>query len=194
MEKRKQMKKFIEYNGGLKMDEDKTLAEKIDEIRLAVTEKSEKKKKFKMPLGVRFLQGKTRRKNFVIVQTIKTNGAVNFNVMKIEDDTVKVGENIHDASSQHVLRYKKLPLIIIPEWNIKPVSPNETPIAQPFSSKENFEQASSEGTLTAAEKLILTKMKLEAVKGKMQLNWKIILVVLALGAGVLYLLDYLKVI
>jgi len=176
------------------MDEDKTLAEKIDEIRLAVTEKSEKKKKFKMPLGVRFLQGKTRRKNFVIVQTIKTNGAVNFNVMKIEDDTVKVGENIHDASSQHVLRYKKLPLIIIPEWNIKPVSPNETPIAQPFSSKENFEQASSEGTLTAAEKLILTKMKLEAVKGKMQLNWKIILVVLALGAGVLYLLDYLKVI
>jgi len=194
LEKRKQMKKFIEYNGGLKMDEDKTLAEKIDEIRLAVTEKSEKKKKFKMPLGVRFLQGKTRRKNFVIVQTIKTNGAVNFNVMKIEDDTVKVGENIHDASSQHVLRYKKLPLIIIPEWNIKPVSPNETPIAQPFSSKENFEQASSEGTLTAAEKLILTKMKLEAVKGKMQLNWKIILVVLALGAGVLYLLDYLKVI
>ena len=178
------------------MDEEKSLADKIDEIRDAVKEGKEKKKKFKMTLGVRFLQGKTRRKNFAIVQTIKTNGAVNFQVMKIEDDTVKVGENIHDASAQHMLRYKKTPLIIIPEWNIKPVSPGseEEPIPQPFSSKENFEQASEDGTLTAAEKLILTKMKLEAIKPKMQLNWKIILVVLALGAGVLLLLDYLKVI
>jgi len=178
------------------MPEEKTLTEKIEEIREAVAEIPERKKKFKLPLGVRMTKGKTRKKNFVIVQTIKTNGAVDFKMMKIEDDTVRIGDNFHDASSQHILRYKKLPLLIIPEWNIKPVSPEseEELKAEPFSSKENFEQAAEEGTLTAAEKLILTKMKLEAVKGRMQLNWKIILVVLAIGAGVLFLLDYLKVI
>lgn len=164
------------------MAEEKTLAEKIDEIREAV-QTTERKKKFRLPLGIRMQKGKPKRKNFVVVQTIKTNGSVSFKMMKIEDDTVKIGDNFYDASSQHILRYKRYPLIIVPEWSMKP-----------FSPKESFEEAAKEGTLTAAEKLILTKMKLEAVKPKMQLNWKIILIILGVGAAVLYLLDYMKVI
>lgn len=162
---------------------EKTLAEKIDEIREAVAEMPEKrKKKFRLPLGVRITKGKTKRKNFVIVQTIKTNGAVNFKVMKIEDDTVKIGENFYGASSQHILRYKRMPLLIIKEWDMKP-----------FSPKEEFKEAVKAGTLTAAEKLILTKMKQEAIKPKMQLNWKVVLIILAIGAAALWALDYYKI-
>ena len=134
-------------------------------------------------MGIRLTKGKTKRNNYAVVQTVRTNGSVRFKMMKIEDDTIKIGENFYSASADNVLKYKRYPLLIIPEWNI-----------QPFSPANNFKQAAKDGTLVAAEKLILTKMKQEAIKNKFSMNWKIILVVLGLGAGLLYLLDYLQII
>lgn len=167
----------------------------ISELYSMQQDRKGKKKKFRLPLGIRLQKGKFRRKNYAVVQTIKTNGAVSFRMMKIEDDTINLGDTIHDASAGHVLRYKRYPLIIVPEWNMKPISPGSTDMKiAPFSPKENFDKATEEGTLTAAEKLILTKMKAEAIKGKMQLPGKLILIILAIGAGALWLLDYLKVI
>jgi len=164
------------------MDEKLTTGEKLDKI-IEELEKVGTNKKFKLPLGVRMGKGKTRKKNFAVVQTVKTNGSVRFKMMKIEDDTIKIGENFYSASADNILKYKKYPMIIIPEWNI-----------QPFSPTNNFKQAAKEGTLVAAEKLILTKMKQEAIKNKLSMNWKIVLIVLGLGAGLLYLLDYLQII
>jgi len=159
----------------------KTVGEKLDDI-INQLEQKEKKKKFKLPFGIRMQKGKTRKKNYAIVQTIKTNGAVNFKMQKIEDDTVTIGEGIYDASAGHILRYKRYPLVIIPEWNMKP-----------FSPKEDFDEATKEGTLVAAEKVILSKMKLEAIKPKMALTFKTIIIILIIGGVLLYLLDYLKI-
>lgn len=162
-------------------EEKKTVGEKLDHV-IEQLEQKGKKKKFKLPFGIRMQKGKPRRKNYAIVQTIKTNGAVNFKMTKIEDDTVKIGEGIHDASAGHILRYKRYPLVVIPEWTMKP-----------FSPADNFKQSTEDGTLTAAQKVILTKMKMEAIKPKMQLNFKTILVILVIGGVLLYLLDYLNI-
>ena len=64
----------------------------------------------------------------------------------------------------------------------------------PFSPKENKDNAEREGTLTAAEKLILTRMKQEAIKPKMNINFGMILVVLAIIVGGYFALDYFKII
>jgi len=158
-----------------------TINEKLDSLIKGMGK--EKEKKFKMPLRVRLFKGKFRRENNIIVCFIRNNGAVVFKIMKIEDETILFNEKIYDASARNILRYKRKPIVIIKEWDMKP-----------FSPEEEFDKAEKEGTLTAAQKLILTKMKLEAIKPKLQLNWKIVLVILAIGAGLLYLLDYLKII
>jgi hypothetical protein len=162
--------------------EKKGMQEMIQELYEKSEENDNLKKKFKMPLGVRLGKRKSKKKNYVIVQSIKTNGAVDFKVQKIEDDTIKIGETFHDSSAEHILRYKRYPLVIVPEWNMRP-----------FSPREDFREGEKRGTLVAAEKLILTKMKNEAVKGKFQMNFKVILLLLVLGAAALYGLNYMGV-
>lgn len=164
------------------MDEEKTIKEELREIKQAIKEQK-KKKKFRMPLSVRMQKGKFKKKDYAIVCFIQTNGAVTFKVMKIEDNTIKIREKFYSATAKDVLRYKGKPLLIITQWNM-----------EPFSPEKDFEKAKEEGTLTAAQGLILTKMKMEAIKGKLQLNWKIILIIGALLIGLFWLLDYLKVI
>jgi len=153
----------------------KSLIERVGRIEEKVQDK--KKPKFNLPLSVLMQQGKVRR-NYAIVCIIGTNGSVNFKMLPIEDDTIKVKDTIYSASSKDILRYKKKPLLIITEWNM-----------QPFSPSENFEEASKNGTLTSAEKLILTKMRLEAFKPKMQLNIKVILIILIVAGVGLWLLS-----
>lgn len=163
------------------MEEEKTIKDELKEIKQAI--KEQKKKKFRMPLITRIQRGKFKKKDYVIVCFIRTNGAATFKVMKIEDNTIKIGERFYSATSQDVLRYKRKPLLIITQWNM-----------EPFSIKKDFEKAKEDGTLTAAQGLILTKLKMEAIKGKIQFNIKTILVIVAVLGGLLWLLDYLKVI
>lgn len=170
------------------MVEEKSLSEKIDKI-MENLEENQEKKQFKLPLGIRiFGKGKIKKKNNCIVLIVRTNGQVEIKMLPIEENTVRIGETFHDARAGNVLRYKKLPMLIVPEWNMSPVSPSEGMIA--WDPNEDYEKASNKGTLTSAQKLILTKMKLEAIKPKMQFNFKIILILLALAAAVYFGLNY----
>lgn len=173
------------------MEEEKTFREDIEEIKELLKTKSEKK--FRLPLRIKLLTQRLR-KNYVIVMIIKTNGAVKIKMLKIEDDTIKIGDNFYDASASSILRYGKYPLLLVPEWNMKPISPETNKIGiEPWTPKEDFEKAEKNGTLTAAQKLILTKMKMEAFKPTTKISGKMIvigLVVLVIGY---FLLDYLKI-
>ena len=154
-----------------------TLGERLDKIVELLEE--DKKKKFKMPLSVRLSKMKLR-KEWAIIQLIKTNGNVQFKIVKIEDDTVKIGETYYDASAGNILKYKRYPLIIIPEWNMLP-----------FSPRDNFDKAEEKGVLTAAQKLILTKLKTEQVKPREQLNWKVLIIIALVIGGGLLLANYM---
>jgi len=169
--------------------EDEGISKKLDKLldNFESNQKKEKEKKFKLPLGIRFSGRKTRKRNYVIVMLINTNGSVVFKMMKIDDETItlskKDGSTIHGASADYILRYKKYPLIIIPRWNM-----------QPFKPSENMSEAEKNGTLSELQKIILLKMKLEAVKSKMNINIGMVLLIIGLLIGGYFLLTYLKII
>ena len=118
-------------------------------------------KKFKLPISSAFQTGKVKKKGFAHVIKIGNGGDMQIKTLPIEDNTVKFGEYFYDARSHKVLRWKGLPTLIIPEWNIDPLAPPENHL---FDPKKNYEEAAKSGKLTMPQKVILTKMKMEAIK------------------------------
>ena len=150
------------------MTEEETVKEKLDRLIDALDKQEEKK--FKLPLGIRMNKGKLR-KGFVIVQIVRTTGQVDFKVVKVDNDAIDLGKKLplyHEATAEHILHYRKYPLIIIPEWNIRP-----------FSPRENYAKAVEAGTLTTAEKVIIAKIEGEQIKKKMAINWLWVLIIFA---------------
>ena len=160
------------------------IEDKLDSILKDLEKTQGKTKKFKLPFLTTFLTGgKLRKQNYVITCFIRTNGAIQFKLIKIEDQVITVGENIYSATSADVLRYKKYPFMIIPEWDM-----------QPFSPRKSFGEAVEKGRLAHTSGLVALKLEKDAIKPKMQLNFKTILIILAIGAGALYGLNYLGLI
>ncbi len=165
---------------------EKTVNEKLDAL-LEGFETSQEKKKFKLPLGVRMQKGKIK-KNYCIVQIIRTNGSIEFKMVLIEDNTIKVGDVYHEATAKYVLRYRNYPLIILPEWNITPIS---SPEEEAFSPEKNLAEAVKEGKLSAAEKFILHAIKMDLVREKPKMDMTKVLIILGvIGAG-LFLASYM---
>jgi len=173
------------------MEREATISEKLDRV-IQSMENKESKKKFNLPLGIRMQQGKIR-KNWAVVQILRTNGAVEFKMAPIVDSTIKIGEIYYEATAKHILRYKKYPMIILPEWNITPISNEQTKI-EPFDPEQNYKEAIDLGKLSSAEKFILNAIKMDAVKPKMNFNMTTILIVVAVIGGGLLLLNQLGVI
>ena len=165
--------------------EEKTISEKLDRL-LDSFEQIQVKKKFKLPFGIRTQRGKLK-KNYAVVEIIRTNGNVDFKFVQIEDNTVKIGDIYYETTAKHVLRYGKYPLIILPEWNISPLSKPEEQI---FSSEKNLDEAVKEGKLSAAEKFILHAIKMDLVKEKPKINFTTIIIIIAVLGGLALVLNY----
>jgi hypothetical protein len=163
---------------------EKSLTEKLDNI-IEKIETIDKKKKFNLPLGIKLQQGRIK-KNYAIAQIIRTNGTVNFKMLPIEDNTIKIGEVYHEATAKYILRYKKYPMIIVPEWNITPINKPED---QVFVPEKDLKEAIEEGKLSAAEKFILHAIKMDLVKQKPKIKTGTILIIIAIIVGGLYLLN-----
>lgn len=168
---------------------EKSLKEKID--MLIESKEAVDAEKFKLPLSIRlFGKGKVK-KNHAIFILIRTNGQVVFKMLPIEDDTIKFGGIYYDANAGYVLKYKKWPLIIQPEWNIKPINSDEEELeAEPFSPEENFKKAIEEGALSSAEKVIINKIYADALKNKMSINGTTIAIIIAVIIGGLWAANY----
>lgn len=174
------------------VDEDKTLKEKIDFLMDKYKEPAKKERKFKIPWGIRLSKGKLK-KNYILVLLIYSNGNTVFKFEKIEDGTVSINGIYYNCDADYILKYKKWPLIILPEWNISPIKNEEgkdVNVIRPWNPKETLDYAN----MPIAEKVILNKIKLEMVKPKMKINIGVILIVLALLAGGYWALTYFKII
>ena len=90
------------------------------------------------------------------------------------------------------MRYKNMPMIVLPEWNISPVTyageEGKTRLT-PFDAGKNLENAVKDGTLSAAEKFILHAIKLDTVDPKKKMDFKMILIIGAVAIGGIYLLS-----
>jgi len=163
------------------MEEDTTelgINEKLNKL-IEYMEKEKDEKKFKLPLKYRLQKMLFTRKQYVLLMLIRNNGSVIFKKVKPEDNTVKIKDTIYDASANYVLRYKRYPLIIQPEWNMKP-----------FSIADDFKKATDEGTLTSTEKVIIAKMEKDQIKPKWGGSIKTLLIIGAIIIGALYALNY----
>ena len=125
---------------------------------------------------------------------VSSNKQAKFKVCKIEDDTIMIDKAIYDARSGNILRYKNFPLLILTEWNTQPVtSKGEMEKHREFNSENDYKVAETNGNLTSPQRLILTKMEMEAVKPKMAFNVKTLVAILVLLGGIYFILDYFKI-
>lgn len=156
------------------------LKEKVDKLIEFFDKQQNNEKKAKFP-SIRFRVQKFifSRLNWILVMFIRTNGSIKLKKVKPVDNTIKIGDTIYDCSADYIMRYKRFPMIILTEWNMKP-----------FSPADNFKQAVAEGTMTSTEKVIMAKMEKDAIKGKWSGSMGKILVIIGIIAGGLYALNY----
>ena len=156
-----------------------TLEERIsDGIEKALREKEDKtkkKKKFKFPFGKRVGNGKAK-KGYVTVIKINDNLQLDFNVVKIEDQTIMQDKVPRLATAQYVMYYKKNPVIILPSWSVEPLSPSK-------HLKESLEDGSNKKGYA----ILLEKMQKEQLGAKKQISG---LIKWIFGLGVAALIGY----
>jgi len=171
---------------------EETITEQLEKLKREISQlQSPAPKQFKLPIASRISKGKVMKKEWVHIMMIRTNGSIQIKTCKIEEDTVKFGDYFYDARACNVLRYKGMPVLVLKEWNISPEVPSKEHV---LNSEEDYKESVKDGKLTLPQKLILTKMKMEAIKPKMSFNMGTILIILLVIGGGYFLLSSLGVI
>lgn len=158
------------------------ITEKLDKIIEALEDEKLKKKEKKLIKFPRLPSYKLR-KNYVIVILLKTNKQIDVTALPIEDGMIYLKQNktFHLATTDVVLRYKNYPVIILPEWDL-----------QPLSVDELMGKAIEQNRLALPQKIIIQAMKQAQLQPKKKLNIGIILIIIGIIAVGFFLLSKLK--
>jgi len=140
------MEEYQNKNEGSRLD-------RIEEkLNLVLDSGNKKKKEFKLPLKGK-ISNKKARDNWVTIMKINENGVVDFKREQIKEQTTMVDDVPRLASSEHVLIYKKKPIIIQPSWS-----------TVPFSPRENYKNTLEKGSNIAGYRLLMNRMQTETAK------------------------------
>lgn len=135
------------------------LTEISNQLKEIKQEKEGKKpKNFKLPFGKKVGNGQAKR-NYVTLIKINDNGVVTFDKKQIEEQTTIIDGVPRLATTDHVLFYKKNPIIIQPSWSVEPISP-----------KQHLQNSLENGSNIAGYQLLLNRMKLSAVGEKKKMG------------------------
>lgn len=168
---------------------EETISERLERLERSTLEaKNIPPKTFKLPIAANLQRGKVLKKNWVHVMMIHTNGSFEVKTLPIEENTVRFGDYFYDARGNNILRYKGMPCLVLKEWNISPEAPPEE---HSLDMEADYKAASKSGRLTMPQKLIVTKMRMEAIKPKMQLNMGVVIMGLVLIGGGYFILSSL---
>lgn len=155
----------------------KSLKKRMEDIEKSLgglRDNSEKKYKFKLPFKARLSKLKVK-KNFITVQLIHENGHIEFLKTKIVNGTIEIEGCPRISTADYTIYYKGKPFIILPSWSLKP-----------FSPVENYEETVKNQMTTAGRRLIIERMKLDAIKPKGKgfglIGW-IVLGAIVIGVG-----------
>lgn len=157
------------------------ISDKIDEIySLVKSEKKEDKKKLtKLEKKIRISKAK-REKNFVTLLILKANASAEIQKLPIINDSVKLKkqDTYHVATSEYIWTHRQFPFMILPEWDMKPIS-----------RKRLVEKTIEDKTWASPQKLLIHYMEVSKVKPKMSLGGKGLFFVIIGVLIVLYLLS-----
>lgn len=168
------------------MVEEKTVKEELKVIKDLLEHKDEVNKKEKKPKFFKIpFKGKIGRsrikKNWVTVLDLYENRNVEFTRQKIQDQTIMIDGVPRLATPDNVFIYKNKPLIINLRWSVKPVSPSDT---QFLNIAENYKEIEKKGLNIKGYKVLMDRMKREALTTKKPIPWWIWIVGLAIiGVG-----------
>jgi len=137
------------------------IQEDIKELKdlLIKQEEVKGKKKWKFPWGKKVGKGQMK-KNYVTVLLLMENGVYDFKKYNIEDQTITHDLIPRLATTGHVMHDKEgNPMIILPNWSV-----------EPFSPLEHSQKSLINGTNTNGYKILIAKMKAEAVSSKKEIG------------------------
>lgn len=132
------------------------IEEKLDKLIKAIEEADQKKKekKFKLPSFSR-VKGGRAKKNWITVCKIGNNNVVNFKRLQIDDQTIMEDGIPRLSTSDHVMFYKKNPIIFLPEWSVEPISPRQL-----------FSDSITNGSHIKGYKILMSQMLKQTVDTK----------------------------
>lgn len=140
------------------------LNERLEKIEQLLQPKDkEKEKGFKIPFFKR-VRPKQARKGYVTVFQINENGFINAKKEIILEQTVMIDGVPRLATPEYILHFKKNPILILPTYSVKPLSPND--LFKPFDITKSQEQSLKDGSNVVGYKILMARMKSETVNPK----------------------------
>lgn len=166
---------------GLKNAPKQSLTDKI-------TGKKKIKKEFKMPRNVKMGSQKKIKENYVLVVYLRSNRHAEFKWSPIVDDSVYVQQTDlwYPAVGGCIFQYKKFPMVVIPEWNLSPITNKPIPF-DPIEDVNKIENG--EAFSSYPQKILVHLLKKQAlsIKDKKQIKGKALLLVVIVIGIVIYL-------
>lgn len=132
----------------------KNIEEKLKEM----DNKKKNKKKLKIPFWKRVGTAK-KKQNYVTVIKLNENGQLSFDVQQIRNQTIMVEKIPRLATAQHIMHYKKNPVMILPSWSV-----------EPFSPTKSLSESLKDGSNVKGYAILLEKMQQEQLGNKRQIN------------------------
>lgn len=153
------------------MEREKTIRDLLEELNDNLKEKPKVKKGFKIPFKSK-VSGSKAKKGWTTALVIKENRNVDFQKYLIDEQSIVVDGIPRIVTPEETLYYKGKPFVIVPNWSVKP-----------FSPEKNYEEAVRNQLTSQGYKLLLNKLKSEAIKPKKSVSGLVgIGIVLALAA------------
>jgi len=152
--------------GSLPVKEEKSMKETLEEIseKLENQKKNKKEKKFTIPFWKRPTK-KNIKDGYVIALIWEENNCVDILKLPMVDNTIKVGDTFHSVLSENIGLYKgKFPFVHINKWR-----------SDSFSPQESYNEAQENKITTYGQKLVMSRMISDAIKGKPKISGSIII-------------------
>ncbi len=147
------------------------LKESVQELSTVIREDQEskaKKKKKKTPrLSFKSRVGKNKaKKGYVGIWKINETGFITPSKQQIKEQTIILDGVPRLATPEYVLRYKKgfrvYPLMLVPSWSVKPIEPSKLR-KEGFNPAEEFKESMADGSNIKGYRLLMNRMKTEAI-------------------------------
>lgn len=150
---------------------DKTLEEMNQKIDLLLSQEDNKKVKHKKV-------GKSQqKKGYVNFIYLRENNVIEDAKIPIENLTTVYDDVIRTATPEKVFNWKGTPTIIQPSWR-----------RDPFSSKEDYEEAVKENMVAIKDRLLIARLESGDIKSKKKMSGGMIFAIIAAVAVAGYLL------
>lgn len=149
-----------------------------DVLETGIKSKKGKEKGFRLPGSIRSASKKYDKKNKVIVFLVKTNKSLIPLVTQIYKGMVWINDNWHSIPVDSIIYYKnKIPCIILPEWDLIPLSPDKL-----------YGDAVQNHRLIDPQTLVIRALKMEASLTPKKLAGKMWIWIILGGVAAIYVI------